>query len=146
MKRLLFIVGLIGCLCLIGCKTKERIIEVVRTDTLYQSKVQRDSVYIEKEKHDSVYIHQKGDTVLIEKWHTEWRDRWRNREKHDTLYISKRDTIRQTITKTDVIRKEKELTWWQKIRLSLGNICLLILLIIAGVLGVKYIIMRFVKP
>ena len=143
MKRLLFIVG---CLCLMGCHTNERIIEVVRTDTLIQTKVQRDSVYIEKEKHDSVYIHQKGDTVLIEKWHTEWRDRWRDREKHDTLYISKRDTIRQTITKTDVIRKEKELTWGQKIRLSLGNICLWVLLIIAVVLGVKCLVMRFVKP
>ena len=129
-----------------GCKTNERIIEVVRTDTLIQTAVQRDSVYIEKEKHDSVYIHQKGDTVLIEKWHTEWRDRWRDREKHDTLYISKRDTIRQTITKTDVIRKEKELTWGQKIRLSLGNICLLVLLIVAVVLGVKFLVMKFVKP
>ena len=143
MKRLLFIVG---CLCLMGCHTNERIIEVVRTDTLIQTAVQRDSVYIEKEKHDSVYIHQKGDTVLIEKWHTEWRDRWRDREKHDTLYISKRDTIRQTITKTDVIRKEKELTWGQKIRLSLGNICLWVLLIVAVVLGVKFLVMRFVKP
>ena len=143
MKRLLFIVG---CLCLMGCHTNERIIEVVRTDTLIQTAVQRDSVYIEKEKHDSVYIHQKGDTVLIEKWHTEWRDRWRDREKHDTLYISKRDTIRQTITKTDVIRKEKELTWGQKIRLSLGNICLWVLLIIAVVLGVKFLVMKFVKP
>ena len=133
-------------LLLSACHTNERVVEVVRTDTLIQTKVQRDSVYIEKEKHDSVFIHQRGDTVLIEKWHTEWRDRWRDREKHDTLYISKRDTIRQTITKTDVIRKEKELTWGQKIRLSIGNICLWVLLIIAVVLGVKFLVLRFVKP
>lgn len=133
-------------LLLSACHTNERVVKVVRTDTLIVQKMQRDSVYIEKEKHDSVYIHQSGDTVLIEKWHTEWRDRWREREKHDTLYISKRDTIRQTITKTDVIRKEKELTLGQKIRLSLGNACLWVLLIIAVVLGVKFLVMRFVKP
>ena len=132
--------------CLAGCKPTERVVEVVRTDTLIVKDVQRDSVYIEREKHDSVYIHQQGDTVLIEKWHTEWRDRWRERERHDTLYIARHDTIRQTITKTDVIRKDKELTWWQKIRLSLGNICLWVLLIIAVVFGVKYIIMKYVRP
>jgi len=131
---------------LAGCKTQERIVEVVRTDTLIQTKVQRDSVYIEKERHDSVYIHQKGDTLLIEKWHTEWHDRWRDREKHDTLYIARHDTIRQTITKTDVIRKDKELTWHQKIRLSLGNVFLLVLVIMAVVFGVKYLIMKVVRP
>ena len=135
-----------GLLVMMGSCTITREVEVVRTDTLIVKDVQRDSVYIEKERHDSVYIHQRGDTVLVEKWHTEWRDRWRDREKHDTLYISKRDTIRQTITKTDVIRKEKELTWGQKIRLSLGNLCLWVLLIIAVALGVKFLVMRFVKP
>ena len=143
---IVFIVLILCLPLLMSCHTNDRIVEVVRTDTLIQTKVQRDSIYVENLKHDSVYIHQKGDTLLIEKWHTEWRDRWRDREKHDTLYIARHDTIRKTITKTDVIRKEKELTWWQKIRLSLGNVFLWVLVIMAVVFGVKYIIMKVVRP
>ena len=93
-KGLLF--GLLGLMSLASCRTQERVVEVVKTDTLIIKDVQRDSGYVEREKHDSIYIHQKGDTVLIEKWHTEWRDRWRDREKHDTLYVAKHDTIKST--------------------------------------------------
>ena len=132
--------------CLAGCKPTERVVEVVRTDTLIVQKVQRDSVYIEKERHDSVYIHQKGDTVLVEKWHTEWRDLWRDRVVHDSVYIAKHDTISQTITKTEVKEKEKKLSWWEKVRISLGNVFLLVLVILAVVFAVKYLIMKFVRP
>ena len=117
-KKKLILFVLVAML-LAGCKTHERIVEVVRTDTLIVKDVQRDSVYVEREKHDSIYIHQKGDTVLIEKWHTEWRDRWRDREKHDTLYVAKHDTISQTITKTDVKEKERKVTWWERVRMTL---------------------------
>ena len=139
-------VGLTVAVLLAGCKMHERIVEVVRTDTLIVKDVQRDSVYVEREKHDSIYIHQKGDTVLIEKWHTEWRDRWRDREKHDTLYVAKHDTISQTIVKTDVKEKEKKLTWWENARLHLANIMLWLLLIVAVVFGVKWLIMKVVRP
>ena len=144
MRKFLFL-GLLAML-LVGCKTHERIVEVVRTDTLIVKDVQRDSVYVEREKHDSIYIHQKGDTVLIEKWHTEWRDRWREREKHDTLYIAKHDTISQTIVKTDVKEKEKKLTWWEKVRIHLATILLWLLLIVAIIFGVKWILMKVVRP
>ena len=143
-KSLLF--GLLGLMSLASCRTQERVVEVVKTDTLIIKDVQRDSIYVESLKHDSIYIHQKGDTVLIEKWHTEWRDRWRDREKHDTLYISKHDTISQTIVKTDVKEKEKKLTWWEKVRLHLANILLWLLLIVAIIFGVKWILMKVVRP
>lgn len=131
---------------LAGCKTNERIVEVVRTDTLIVKDVQRDSVYIEKEKHDSVYIHQKGDTVLIEKWHTEWRDRWRDREKHDTLYIAKHDTISQTITKTDVKEVDKPLSWWKRVRMTLGDILLIVVGFALLLWGVKFYLKKVVRP
>ena len=40
-----------------------------------------DTIY----RHDSVFIHErvKGDTVYLTR--TEWRDRWRIREVHDTI-------------------------------------------------------------
>lgn len=61
-------------------------VESVHHDSVVTILYQRDSVY----QHDSVYIKEKADTVLIERWHTRWRDR----VSHDTLYMSKTDTIR----------------------------------------------------
>ena len=61
-------------------------VESVRHDSVVTILHQRDSIY----QHDSVYIKEKADTVLIERWHT----RWRERVSHDTLYMSKTDTIR----------------------------------------------------
>ena len=144
MRKFLFL-GLLAML-LAGCKTHERIVEVVRTDTLIVKDVQRDSVYVEREKHDSIYINQKGDTVLIEKFHTEWRDRWRDREKHDTLYVAKHDTISQTITKTDVKEKERKVTWWERVRMTLGDILLIILFCMAVLWLVKYYLKKVVRP
>ena len=61
-------------------------VESVRHDSVVTILYQRDSIY----QHDSVLIKEKADTLLIERWHTRWRDR----VSHDTLYISKVDTIR----------------------------------------------------
>lgn len=61
-------------------------IDSVRLDSVVTILHHRDSIY----QHDSVYIKEKADTVLIERWHTRWRDR----VSHDTLYMSKTDTIR----------------------------------------------------
>ena len=61
-------------------------VESVRHDSVVTILYHRDSVY----QYDSVYIKEKADTVLIERWHT----RWRERVSHDTLYMSKTDTIR----------------------------------------------------
>jgi hypothetical protein len=126
-----------------GCKTHERIVEVVRTDTLIVKDVQRDSVYVESMKHDSVYIHQKGDTMWVEKWHTEWRDRWRDRETHDTIYQSKTDTVR---VKEVVAGKASTMTRWQKLRMTLGDIALIVMLFILLLYVVRYVIMKVVRP
>ena len=126
-----------------GCKTHERIVELVRTDTLIVKDVQRDSVYVESMKHDSVYIHQKGDTMWVEKWHTEWRDRWRDRETHDTIYQSKTDTVR---VKEVVAGKASTMTRWQKLRMTLGDIALIVMLFILLLYVVRYVIMKVVRP
>ena len=129
MKKFIFFVFL--SFCLISCKTKERIVETVRTDTCYVDRWQRDSIYIETLKHDSVLIREKGDSVLIERWHTQYVDRWRDRIVHDSIYIAHTDTLRQTVT------VPATLSHWQRFRMSLGNIALLVLLIFAGVSGAK---------
>ena len=61
-------------------------VESVRHDSVVTILHHRDSIY----RQDSVYIKEKADTLLIERWHTRWRDR----VSHDTLYMSKTDTIR----------------------------------------------------
>ena len=61
-------------------------VESVRLDSVVTILHHRDSIY----QHDSVYIKERADTLLIERWHTRWRDR----VSLDTMYISKVDTIR----------------------------------------------------
>ena len=69
-----------------SCKSVQYVpVETVRHDSVYITQHSRDSVYL----HDSIHIVEKADTVLIERWHTRWRDRLRT----DTIYISKADTI-----------------------------------------------------
>lgn len=119
---------IVSVLLLTSCTTTEVVeVEKVRTDTTYITKWQRDSVWL----HDSIRVTERGDTVRIERWHTQWRDRLRV----DTVYRVTHDTIPAPYPETEYV--EKELSWWQKLRLWLGNIVLLALLGVVGYYGVK---------
>jgi uncharacterized protein YcfL len=135
MKKLITLL-MLTAVVLTGCKTKERVVEHYKHDTLTVDRWQRDSIYVELLKHDSVTIREKGDTVLIEKWHTQWRDRWRDREVHDSIYISKVDTV--TVVQTE--KPSEALTKWQKFRIKLANV----LLWVVGI-GIAWGIFRIVK-
>ena len=117
-------------LLLTGCKTVYVPVETVLKDTIYISKKVTDSVWVERLTHDSIYIHEKGDTVLVEKWHTEYRDRWRDRLLTDTVYQHECDTIREVFTN----EVEKPLTWWQQTRMDIGGWAVLALSILLGIL------------
>lgn len=117
-------------LLLTGCKTVYVPVETVLKDTIYISKKVTDSVWVERLTHDSIYIHEKGDTVMVEKWHTEYRDRWRDRLLTDTVYQHKCDTIREVFTN----EVEKPLTWWQQTRMDIGGWAIVALAILAGIL------------
>ena len=121
MKKLLF-AALV--LILAGCKTQERIVTVekVRTDTAYITKQLRDSIWL----HDSIYMRDRGDTILIERWHT----RYQERQVHDTLYQSRVDSIPVPYHVTEYV--EKRLNWWQKMRMHCGEAFLALLLAAAG--------------
>lgn len=58
-----------------------------RTDVQYRDRWRTDSVYIR----DSVYVRERGDTVYVDRWRTEWRDR----------EIAVHDTVFRTDTVTD---------------------------------------------
>jgi hypothetical protein len=91
------------------------------TDTLRQVTVRHDSVMVR----DSIHVSEKGDTVRIERWHTQWRDRWHT----DTIYQSKRDSISYPVEVTKEV--PAELTWWQQTRIHIGGIVFWLLLFVA---------------
>lgn len=122
-----FIIAMIVCSLFSSCKSVEYVPVIEHhTDTLIKTNVQRDSVYV----HDSVTVTQKGDTVLMDRWHTKYVER----EVHDTTYVSKIDSIPKPYPVE--VKVEKQLTWWQQTRLHLANI----LLWLVGIIGVAYIV------
>ena len=126
-----------GLLLLTGCTTTKYVpVETVRTDTMKVTKYERDSIYI----HDSTIVREKGDTMLIEKWHTRWRDRWM----HDTVYQSRVDSVPKPYPVEK--RVPAELTWWQQTRLHLANILLYALLVIGIFYLGKFLLSRYIKP
>lgn len=109
----------------VGCKTKTVTVTVpkVRTDTLIITKSQRDSIWL----HDSVYVSEKteNDTVFLEikKWHTKYVEKI----VRDTTYIAKHDTIPMPYPVEVIKEAERELTWWQKVRMFAGSLMLAML-------------------
>lgn len=130
-------VAVFGLLLLTGCTTTKYVpIETVRIDTMKVTKYERDSIYI----HDSTIVREKGDTMLIEKWHTRWRDRWM----HDTVYQSRVDSVPKPYPVEK--RVPAELTWWQQTRLHLANILLYALLAFGVIKLAKFLLSRYIKP
>ena len=101
-------------------------IESVRLDSVVTILHHRDSIY----QHDSVYIKEKADTVLIERWHT----RWREMASHDTLYISKTDTIRIPVP------VERKLTKAERTYITIGkwSVCAVAGLVLAAICFIFY--------
>lgn len=120
---LALMVCLFICLLCAGCSPRVVETVVVRTDTLVQTKVKNDSVVMR----DSVYVHEwmAGDTVFVEK--VKWMTKWENHLAHDTLYISKHDTVRVK----DVVVKEvsKPMGWCAKTFMIVGIVASLIIII-----------------
>ena len=127
-----FVLGIIACLLMTMCSscttTKYVPIEHHTIDTLKVTTYERDSIYV----HDSTLIREKGDTVMIERWHTQWRDRWQ----HDTIYVAHNDTIVRSIEVPKY--QDAPLTWWQQTRIHVGGIVIWLLLIV----GVGWIVKK----
>lgn len=124
MNKLGIIIAMV--LVLSGCKTRTVVVTVpkVRTDTLIITKSQRDSIWL----HDSVHVSEKteNDTVWLEvkRWHTKYIET----RTRDTIYIATHDTIAQPYPVEVIKEVEKELTWWQKTKMWVGGIAMLLLL------------------
>ena len=110
-------------LMMCSCKSVEYVPVIekeVHHDSIYLTKVQKDSVWL----HDSILVKDRGDTVLIEKWHTKYIEKLRI----DTTYIAKVDSIPAPYPVEKLV--EKQLSKGQMLRLAVGDIT------IFGVCGV----------
>lgn len=119
---ILLILGMLLCALLQGCKSVEYVPVIEhRTDTVYQNTVQKDSVFV----HDSTFIKEAGDTFLLEKWHT----KYVLKEKHDTTYISKTDTVPAPYPVEVIKEVPAELSWWQRLKMKVGGAAIILCLL-----------------
>lgn len=122
MRKYLFLTALLLC----GCKATEYVpVETVRTEYKDRTEYVHDSTTVT----DSIVLMQKGDTVFKERWRTAFRDRWH--------------TVTDTATVCDTIRVpypvERELSWWEKTKIDLGEILLVIL---TAVIIISFIVIK----
>ena len=114
-------IGILLCALFSGCTTTKYVPVIEHhTDTVRVVKVQHDSLVLK----DSVYIHDNGDTILIEKWHTQYRDRWRT----DTIYQSKTDSVPQPYPVEVIKEVPAEPSWWQRLKMKVGGAAIIICL------------------
>lgn len=104
--RWLILIVVLACM---SCRTTSvEYVPVDRVKTEFRYLVKHDSVHIR----DSVFIQLKGDTVFTERWHVEFRDRWR----------------RDTITRADSIPLpypvERKLSKWEQTKVHYGGYAL----------------------
>ena len=118
-----WITGFLLAVWLLGsCTTTEYVtVPELHTDTLMVMQHSRDSIYV----HDSVWVseQQRGDTILLTT--TKWLTKYIERLRHDTIYQSKTDSVPQPYPVE--VKVPADLTWWQQLRLHVGDIALAVL-------------------
>lgn len=107
---LLFLTGLAATSC---TKHVYVPVETTKSDTVYLNRVQLDSIYMR----DSVFIEKSGDTIR----EFQYKYIYRFKDRTDTLYISKTDSIQVPYPVEVVKYKTPQWCWW-----ALGGIVLLL--------------------
>lgn len=120
MKILVVLLILFACSC-----RSIKYVEVpsIKTEKEYIDRWHRDSVYIK----DSVMVMVKGDTIVKDRWRVVWKEKLIK----DTIYVSNTDTLYK------VIETERELTKWQRTKMSLGETMIIFIIIAVIVAGFK---------
>ena len=123
---------------MVWCKTREVVVTVpeYHTDTLYQSKVERDSIWMK----DSVVIKTGGDTIMVDRWHVSYKEK----VLVDTVYEHTVDTLTKVVEVP--VGKAFTMTRWQKLRMTLGDIALIVMLFIFVFIMIRYVILKVVRP
>lgn len=119
----------VAAIMLIGCSAPKPVSvpKDVEVRIEYRDRLQKDTVHV----HDSTYIKEKGDTVFILKY----RDIYREKLRVDTAYIYQCDTV------NNIVYVEKELSFFDSIKLKMGGYGFEFLIVLA-VVGIVYFAMR----
>ena len=130
------IVAMLLCLLMGSCTTTKYVtIPEYHNDTVRVTQYQRDSIYM----HDSILVRQQGDTVTIDRWHTQYRDRWHT----DTIYKSRVDSVP---FKVEVIKEvPAKLSWWERTQMYAGDVLLGIVgaAVLAVIIGIVVKVKKF---
>lgn len=124
MKRILaFICMLTLASCSLGRKAirqeERRDSASVRTEFVWQVKQIHDSIYLR----DSVFVEKKGDTIYQHKWRTQYREKL----VHDTLIITKTDTMRiKVVVNKEVFRSPSFFQMWKAYAVGAGIMLLIV--------------------
>lgn len=98
----------------------------VRTEFVWQVKQIHDSIYLR----DSVFVEKKGDTIYFNKWRTQYRERLI----HDTLIVTKADTLRiKEVSSKEVVKSPSFFQMWKAYAIGAG-----LMLLIAGCIFVAH--------
>ena len=113
MRHIVFLLFLTG-LAATSCTRHVYVpVETTKSDTAYLNRVQLDSIYMR----DSVFIEKSGDTIR----EFQYKYIYRFKDRIDTLYISKTDSIQVPYPVEVVKYKTPQWCWW-----TLGGIALLL--------------------
>lgn len=118
-----------------GCTTTKYVpVETVRTEykTIRDSFIQKDSIFVK----DSVLVESKGDTIHWHHWHTEYRDRWRDK------------IVTDSFIKVDSIQVpypvERKLSKWEQTKIDWGGEAIVMLIVILFII-VWLIVKRYLN-
>ena len=114
MRHIVFLLLFLAILAATSCTRHVYVpVETTKSDTVYLNRVQLDSIYMR----DSVFIEKSGDTIR----EFQYKYIYRFKDRIDTLYISKTDSIQVPYPVEVVKYKTPQWCWW-----TLGGIVLLI--------------------
>lgn len=129
MKRILaFICMLTLASCSLSRKTikqeERRDSASVRTEFVWQVKQIHDSIYLR----DSVFVEKKGDTIYLNKWRTQYRERLI----HDTIIVETTDTLRiKEVANKEVVKSPNFFQMWKAY--IIGSVAILLIIACAFV-------------
>ena len=107
-----------------GCGTTRYVpVETVRTDSVYADRWHKDSVFV----HDSVFMNRwtQGDTVFTDKYVVKYA--YRDKVRYDTVAVVRQDTVSVPCP------VEKELGWWERVRIDAFPVLVIIIAVLAVV-------------
>lgn len=114
MRHIVFLSLFLAVLAATSCTKHVYVpVETTKSDTVYMNRVQLDSIYMR----DSVFIEKSGDTIR----EFQYKYIYRFKDRIDTLYISKTDSIQVPYPVEVVKYKTPQWCWW-----ALGGIVLLL--------------------